>query len=108
MRHLIYPDKEVTIIFSFAGTMDKSVDSDFENLDGSVLKTVVEEDLDLIKHINEFPFLVSTNGSVSMSLVVCNFLKNILVVKDPHMTSGTLDSRHAWPRHIKPLSVALL
>ena len=43
-----------------------------------------------------------------MSLVVCNFLKNILVVKYPHLTSGTLDSRHPWPRHIKPSSVALL
>ena len=108
MRHLTYPEKEVTFIFSFSGTVDKSFDSEFENLKGSVLKTIVEEDLDLIEQINEFPFAVSTNASVSMSLVVCNFLKNIIVVKDPHLTSGTLDSGHPWPKNIKPSSTDLL
>ena len=51
---------------------------------------------------------MSTNASVSMSLVVCNFLKNILVVKDPHLTSGTIDSSQPWSKYIKPSSVALL
>jgi hypothetical protein len=46
-------------------------------------------------------------GMVSQN-IFCNFLKNILVVKGPYLTSGALDFRHPLPRHIKPSSVALL
>ena len=108
IKHLKYPDKMVTLIFSFVGTMDKILGTHFEeNCRYAFLKTVIEEDLDLIRHINEYPFKVPIIDPVSMSLVVCNFLKNNLVVSDPHMSSGTLDSQHPWPRDIKPSSVAL-
>ena len=108
MKHLQYPDKEVTLIFSFAGTLDKDLYGNFDNLEnGSILKTIVEE-CSLIRHINENTFQTIPNVSVSMSLVVCNFLKNDLEIKDPYFTSGKLDATHPRPRNIKPSSVDLL
>ena len=108
MKHLKYPEKEITLIFSFTGTMDKPLSKVFDNLNRSVLKSVVEEDLCLIRKINEFAFEDPTGSSVSMSLIVCNFLKEALEVADPHLTSGTLDSTMPWPASIQPSTVTLL
>jgi hypothetical protein len=108
MRHLKYPEKEVTLIFSFTGSMDKPLSKVFDNLNRSVLKTIVEEDLDLIRQINEFTFKDPTGSSVSMSLIVCNFLKDAMKVDGPFLTSGTLDSTMPWPASIQPSTVALL
>ena len=88
--------------------MDKPLSKVFDNLNRSVLKSVVEEDLCLIRKINEFAFEDPTGSSVSMSLIVCNFLKDALEVADPHLTSGTLDSTMLWPASIQPSTVTLL
>merc|ERR1719369_2114659 len=100
MKHLQFPEKEITLIFSFVGSLISSADQSLEQFNKCILKSLAEDNLDLIKQINEYPFKVSTNATVSMSIVVCNFMKNILVVKDPHLSSGTLDSRFPWSRSI--------
>ena len=108
MQHLNYPNKEVTLIFSFVGTMEENLDTALENYKGSVLKTVVEKDMGLIFHMNEFPHESTTFTAVSMGLVVSNFLKNSLIVKDPYLTSGTLDESKPWARYIRPSSSSFL
>ena len=110
MEHLQYPDKEATLIFSFAGTLENKM---AENMDDfghlwTALKNMTVENLDLIRKINEYEHQVPAGPKVSVSLVICNFMKNIIVVKDPHLTSGKLDSREPWPTYIEPSSVALL
>eukprot|EP00092_Neocalanus_flemingeri_P007908 GFUD01008534.1.p1 GENE.GFUD01008534.1~~GFUD01008534.1.p1 ORF type:complete len:835 (+),score=179.70 GFUD01008534.1:45-2549(+) len=118
MRHLKSPDKEVTLIFSFAGNLDTNLNTKIENVDVTLWKTLVEKDLDLIRQINEFTVKVKSNDILangdyviwrrSMSLVVCNFLKDSLEVDNPTLTSGTLDSKNPWPKYIEPSSVDLL
>ena len=59
-----------------------------------------------MKQINEFDFELPEGPTVSLTLVICNFVKNMIVVKDPFLTSGKLDSKVPWPRKIEPSSVA--
>ena len=108
MMHLKYPEKEVTLVFSFVGTMKIRLCKILDSLNTSVLKTIVEEDLHLIKKINELSFEDKTDHKVSMSLVICNFLKQPMEISEPFLTSGTLDYTRPWVQSIKPSSVELL
>jgi len=108
MKHLKYPEKEVTLVFSFVGTMNTPECKILESLNTSVLKTIVEEDLGLIKKINELSLENKPVPSVSLSLVICNFLKQPMEISEPYMTSGTLDYSRPWVESIKPSSVELL
>ena len=101
MKHLHYPDKEATLIFSFVGAMDK------EDVANDADQPPIRE-LELIKRINEFEYELPLGPTVSLSLVICNFMQNILLVKDPFLTSGKLDSGHPWPRKVDPTSVTHL
>ena len=108
MRHLRSAEKEVTFVFSFTGRMKDAVSAVFEYPDNSVLKSVVEKDLELIRHINECPFKIPNYATVSMSLIICNFMDNVLLIKDPYMSSGMLDSSYPWTKSIKESSVECL
>jgi hypothetical protein len=99
--------KEATPIFSFAGTLENKMVQNIDNF-GSTLKNMTVENLDLIRKMNEYAHEMPAGPKVSVSLVICNFMKNIIVVKDPYLTSGKLDSREPWPTFIEPPSVALL
>jgi len=107
MNHLHYPEREVTLIFCFAGSLHKHNDVQLENVNGSILNTVVQ-DWTLIRKINEYPAKAVSNATVSMSLVICNFLSTNLEIKTPFLKSGRLDSKHPWPRMVDPSSVVLL
>ena len=101
MKHLHYPDREATFIFSCVGTMETKLNPDTEHFH----KTPVVKDLGLMKQINEFQYEKPEGPTVSLSLVLCNFIKNIIIVKEPYLTSGKVDSRLTWPKKIEPCSV---
>ena len=109
MKHLNYPEREVTLIFSVEGQKLGQEEALVSDLDKSTLNSVVEEDLDLIKSLNSSLPIESfqSNASVSMTLQVCNFLDNILVIKEPYFTSGTVDPKHPWPTLVKNSSTSL-
>ena len=107
MKHLHYPEREVTLIFCFPGFLDKQQEVQLENVNGSILNTVVEDWM-LIRMINEHPVKAINNATVTMSLILCNFLKTNLEIETPFLTSGKLDSKNPWPRSVDPSSVACL
>jgi len=107
MNHLHYPEREVTLIFCFAGSLNNYKDVQLENINGSILNTVMH-DWTLIRKINEYPRKAVSDATVSMSLIISNFMMTNLEIETPFLKSGKLDSKHPWPRRVEPSSVVFL
>ena len=107
MKHLAARKTELTLMFSFDGKLEREGENVLSEF-SSTFRNIVEKHTALIRNINERPYDIYRQYSVSLTLVVCNFLTDNLWVKTPYFSSGQVDSNHKWCDFVQSSSVSQL
>ena len=107
MKHLADRKTELTLLFSFDGKLEREGESVLSEF-SSTFRNIVEKHTALIRNINERPYGLYPQYSVSLTLVICNFLRDNLWVKAPYFSSGQVDYNHKWCGFIQSSSASQL
>ena len=107
MKHLAVRKTELTLMFSFDGKLERDGENVLSEF-SSTFRNIVEENTALIRSINERPYCIYPQYSVSLTLVLCNFLTDNLWVKSPYFSSGQMDYNHRWCDFVQSSSVSQL
>ena len=107
MKHLAVRQTELTLMFSFDGKLEREGENVLSEF-SSTFRNVVEKHTALIRSINERPYCIYPQYSVSLTLVICNFLSDNLWVKSPYLSSGQMDYNHKWCDFVQSSSVSQL
>ena len=107
MKHLADRKTELTLLFSFDGKLERKGENVLSEF-SSTFRNVVEKHTALIRNINERPYGLYSQYSVSLTLVICNFLRDNLRVTAPYFSSGQEDCNHKWCPYVQSCSVSQL
>ena len=107
MKHLAVRKTELTLMFSFDGKLEREGESLLSEF-SATFRDTLEKHTALIRNINERPYCIYPQYSVSLTLVLCNFLTDNLWVKSPYFSSGQMDTNHKWSDFIQASSVSQL